>query len=408
MFDTLFINTNIAAMAADAGGAFGAIEDAALGVSGGRIDWVGRRRELSAPPQQLARDVVRLDGAWMTPALVDCHTHLVFGGDRAREFEMRQQGASYEEIARAGGGIVSTVKATRDASLEDLVESGLVRARALMRGGVGTIEIKSGYGLDPGTEAKMLIAAGEISRTLGLRVKRTLLAAHAVPPEYSDNRESYVSLVCDKIIPEIAERGLADAVDAFCETIGFTAEETRRVFNAAHKAGLPVKLHAEQLSNLHGAALAAEFKALSADHLEYIDEDGVIAMAEAGTTAVLLPGAFYALRETRKPPVDLFRKHGVKMALASDLNPGTSPALSPTLMMNMGAILFAMTPEEALAGMTRHGAAALGLEHETGSLSVGKSADLAIWRIQHPAELAYWMAHPGPHALYVNGVRIDG
>jgi imidazolonepropionase len=406
MFDTLFAAANIATMDPGVSAPFGGIENGAIGIKDGRIVWVGRFAELAGAPDDIAREVIRHDGAWVTPALVDCHTHLVFGGDRAREFQMRQAGAAYEDIARAGGGILSTVRATRDASLEELVESGIARAKALILGGVGTIEIKSGYGLDPGTELKMLIAAGEIGRTLGIRIKRTLLAAHALPPEFKNDRAGYVRLVCDHIIPDAAARGLADAVDAFCEGIGFTPEETRAVFNAAKAAGLAVKLHAEQLSNLGGAALAAGFGALSADHLEYIDEAGVAAMAKAGTIAVLLPGAFYALRETKKPPVDLFRKHRVPMALATDLNPGTSPALSPTLMMNMGAILFGLTPEEALAGMTRHGAAALGLENETGILKKGMSADFAVWRIKSPAELAYWIAHPGPESLYVKGRKV--
>lgn len=383
-------------------GAYGAIPGGAVGVRGGRIAYVGPAA--GAPP---VRHVEFLGGRWVTPALIDCHTHLVFGGDRAAEFEARQNGATYEEIARAGGGILSTVKATREASLEDLVESAIGRLEALRRGGVATVEIKSGYGLTPGDEEKMLIAAGEAARAAKMRVRRTLLALHALPPEYAQDRAGYVRLVCERMIPDIAARCLADAVDAFCETIGFTLEETRAVFTAAKKSGLRVKLHAEQLSDMKGAALAAAFKALSADHLEYVDEAGVAAMAKAGAVAVLLPAAFYALKETRKPPVDLFRQHGVPMALATDLNPGTAPMLSPTLAMNMGATLFGLSPEECLAGMTRNAARALGLESECGTLKTGLAADIAVWPVDHPAELSYWIGHPGPDDLYIAGDKIE-
>ena len=397
MFDRLFINARIATMDPRRAAPYGAL-DGVVGVKDGRIAFVG-----AAAVAPEATTTVDCRGKWLTPALIDCHTHAVFGGARAAEFERRQKGATYEEIARAGGGIASTVKATREASLEDLVEQTMPRLEALKRGGVATVEIKSGYGLTTGDEEKMLIAAKEAARAAKMRVARTFLGLHALPPEYKDDRAGYVRLVCEEMIPAIAERKLADAVDAFCEGIGFTADETRQVFKAATKAGLRVKLHAEQLSDLHGAALAAEFGALSADHLEYADDAGVAAMAKANMVAVLLPGAFYALKETKKPPVDLFRKHGVAMAVATDLNPGTSPVLSAPLMMNMAATLFGLTPEEALLGLTRNAAKALALEGETGVIREGLCADLALWAINDPAELSYWIAHPGPEAMYVNG-----
>ncbi|TMJ17600.1 MAG: imidazolonepropionase [Alphaproteobacteria bacterium] len=400
MWDRLLVDCNIATMDPAVAGPFGAIENGAIGMADGRIVRVGRRTELAG---YQAKRVETLKGAWITPGLVDCHTHLVFGGDRAGEFEQRLEGATYEEIARAGGGIASTVKATRAASLEELVEASRPRLRALMAGGVTTVEIKSGYGLDIETELKMLKAAKALGESETVRVERTLLALHALPPELADRRAEFVQLAIQSILPAAAAQGLASAVDAYCETIGFTPDEVASLFEAAKAHGLAVKLHAEQLSNLHGAALAAEYGALSADHVEYLDEDGVKAMAQAGTVAVLLPGAFYALRETRKPPVDLFRKHGVPMAVATDCNPGTSPTLSPTLMLSMACTLFDLTPEEALAGMTRVGAQALGLQDETGTISAGKAADLCIWRIGRPAELCYWIGMPGPERRIVAG-----
>jgi imidazolonepropionase len=318
----------------------------------------------------------------------------VFGGDRARAFEMRLQGKSYEEIARAGGGIVSTVTATRAASKEELIESAAFRLCGLTREGVTTVEIKSGYGLDLENELKQLEAAAALAEIGNIRVRRTFLGLHALPPEFTDDRAAYVQLVADVMIPAIAAAGAADAVDAFCENIGFTAEEVGYVFSAARAAGLDVKLHAEQLSNQHGSALAARHQALSADHLEYLDDAGIIAMAKAGTVAVLLPGAFYFLRERQLPPIDALRAAGVHMAVASDCNPGTSPMTSPLAALNMACTLFRLTSEEALAGITREGARALGLLDEVGTLEAGKAADLAIWDVKHPAELSYWLGAP--------------
>lgn len=401
MWDRLLTDCNIATMDPGVNAPFGAIEDGAVAIQDGRILRVGRRVELAG---NRARKVEPLGGAWITPGLIDCHTHLVFGGNRANEFEQRLKGATYEEIARAGGGIVSTVSATRKASAAELAEAARPRLRALMRGGVTTVEIKSGYGLDTGAELNMLRAAKALGESEAVRVVPTLLALHALPPNYRERRADFVKLAIDRMLPAAAEAGLAQAVDAFAEGIGFTIEEVRALFEAAGRHGLRVKLHAEQLSNLQGAAMAAEFGALSADHLEHADEAGIEAMAKAGMVAVLLPGAFYALSETKKPPVDLLRKHNVPMAIATDCNPGTSPVLSPTLMLNMACTLFRLTPEEALAGMTRNAARALALEDEVGTISAGKAADLCIWRVSSPAELCYWIGHPGPERRIVAGV----
>jgi imidazolonepropionase len=393
MWDTLWLDANLATMT-PGGAPYGAIERGAIGVKDRRIAWVGYAADLPGDRDRLARELRRCDMAWITPGLVDCHTHLVFGGDRAREFEMRLQGKSYEEIARAGGGIVSTVAATRAATREELVESAAKRLAGLTREGVTTVEIKSGYGLDLETEIKMLEAAKALGESRSVRVRRTFLGLHALPPEFKDDRAAYVQLVADVMIPAIAAAGAADAVDAFCETIGFTTEEVDYVFAAARQHGLEVKLHAEQLSDQHGAALAARHKALSADHLEYLDDAGIAAMAQAGTVAVLLPGAFYFLREKQLPPIEKIRAAGVAMAVASDCNPGTSPMTSPLAALNMACTLFRLTPEEALAGMTREGARALGLLDEIGTLEVGKAADFAVWDVKHPAELSYWLGAP--------------
>jgi imidazolonepropionase len=402
MWDLVLTDCNIATMDPAVPGAFGAIENGAIGVIDGRIVQVGRRSEIAG---SRATRVEALGGAWVTPGLIDCHTHLVFGGNRANEFEMRLEGASYEDIAKAGGGIVSTVSATRASSEQELVKQALTRLEAMMRGGVTTIEIKSGYGLDKKSELKMLRAVRSLGRDRPVRIVATLLALHALPPEYKDRREAFVRLATDEIIPAAKALGLAEAVDAFCEGIGFTPAEVQHVFDSAAAAGLRIKLHAEQLSNLNGAALAARYGALSADHLEHLDEAGAEAMARAGMVGVLLPGAFYALQETRKPPIDLLRRHKVPMAVATDCNPGTSPVLSPTLMLSMACTLFGLTPEEALAGMTLNAARALGREDEIGSISPGKAADLCVWDVARPAELCYWIGHPGPRRRLFGGVE---
>ena len=400
-WDHLLINATLATFAGDA--PYGLIERGAIAMHEGRIAWIGPMDALPGDSLSLAAHVEDLDGAVVTPGLVDCHTHLVFGGNRAHEFDLRLNGATYEEIARAGGGIVSTVKATREASEDALFAQALPRAHALMADGVTTLEIKSGYGLDVDSERRMLRVARRIGKALGITVRTSFLGLHALPPEYRENRAGYVSLVCDDMLPALAAEGLVDAVDAFCENIGFTLEETRRVFDRATQLGLPVKLHAEQLSDLDGAALVARYRGLSADHLEYLSESGIRAMADAGTVAVLLPGAFYALRETRLPPIAGLREHGVAMAVATDCNPGTSPLLSLRLAAGMACTLFRLTPEEALRGVTVHAALALGLS-DRGTLEVGRRADLAVWNVNQPAELCYWIG--GSHVLrklYVGG-----
>jgi imidazolonepropionase len=401
MWDRLLVDCNIATMDPARGVPFGAIENGAIGIQDGRVVRVGRRVELAG---YQARKVEPLGGAWVTPGLVDCHTHLVFGGNRAGEYEQRLEGATYEEIARAGGGIASTVRATRAATLEQLIAEARPRLQALMRGGVTTVEIKSGYALDIDGELKMLRAARALGQEEPVRVSPTLLALHALPPEFRERRQDYVELAIASILPAVAREKLAGAVDAYCETIGFTPDEVRDYFETARDLGFRIKLHAEQLSDQGGAALAAEFGALSADHLEHLDETGAQAMARAGLIAVLLPGAFYALKDTKRPPVDLLRRHDVAMAVATDCNPGTSPMLSPTLMLSMACTLFGLTPEEALAGMTRNAARALGLEAEIGTIEAGKAADLCVWRVGRPAELCYWVGLPGPERRIFAGV----
>ncbi|ALX94784.1 imidazolonepropionase [Serratia fonticola] len=381
-------------------GKYHIISNGAIAVRTGKIVWMG---EQAAMPALAATKTVKLDGGIITPGLVDCHTHLVFGGNRSGEFEQRLNGVSYAEIAAQGGGIISTVKATRDAQEELLLEQALFRLRPLLAEGVTCVEIKSGYGLTLASELKMLRVARRLAEILPVEVKTTCLAAHALPPEYAGRSDDYIDLVCNTIIPEAAAAGLADAVDAFCEHLAFSPEQVERVFAAAEQAGLPVKLHAEQLSALGGSTLAARHHALSADHLEYATEQDAVAMAAAGTVAVLLPGAYYLLRETQCPPVELFRKHGVKMAIASDANPGTSPALSLRLMINMACTLFRLTPEEALAGVTLHAAKALGLQETHGSLEVGKVADFVHWPLARPAELAYWLGGQLPCTVIFRG-----
>jgi imidazolonepropionase len=379
MHDAAWVNANLATMVSG----YGIQADGVIAVTNGRIDWVGLRSEWRGK----AREEHDARGAWITPGLVDCHTHLVYAGNRAHEFELRLKGASYEEIARAGGGIVSTVQATRAASEDDLVLLGKKRLQFWLEEGATAIEIKSGYGLDRDTELRMLRAA----RRLGgeMTVKTTFLGAHALPPEYAGRADDYIDFVCDDVLPAAAKEGLVDAVDAFCERIAFDVPQTSRVFEKARTLGLPVKLHADQLSDSGGAALAASFRALSADHVEFSSESGIEAMAREGTVAVLLPGAFYFLRETKFPPIDLLRKKRIPIALATDHNPGSSPVSSPLAILNMACTLFRLTPEEALAGVTRHAARALGLQASHGTLEVGKNADLALWDIGAPAELAY-------------------
>ena len=397
-WDQLFVHANLASFVGDA--PFGLIEDGALACADGRIAWIGPMREL--PPDASAAHVEDLGGALLTPGLVDCHTHLVFGGNRAHEFDLRLNGASYEEIARAGGGIVSSVRATRAADEEALFAQSLPRARALLNDGVTTLEIKSGYGLELDAERRMLRVARRIGAELGITVRTSFLGLHALPPEYRERRDDYVALVCDGMLPALAAEGLVDAVDAFCETIAFTPAETHRLFERARQLGLPVKLHAEQLSDQGGAALVASFDGLSADHLEHLGDVGVAAMAKAGTVAVLLPGAFYALRETQLPPLAALRAHGVPVAIATDCNPGTSPLLSLRLAANMACTLFRLTPEEALRGVTANAACALGLA-DRGSLAVGQRADLVAWHARQPAELCYWMGGNLVRRVYLAG-----
>lgn len=394
-------NARLATMSPSRPG-LGIVDDGAIVASDGRIVFAGPTAQL---PAALMRDAEIIDcgGRWITPGLIDCHTHLVHAGNRANEFEMRLAGATYEEVARAGGGIVSSVKALRAVSEDDLVRETLPRLDALIAEGVTTVEIKSGYGLDLENEKKSLCAARRMGDERAVTVRTTFLGAHALPPEAGGDKSAYIDRVTKKMLPAIAAEGLADAVDGFCEGIAFSPEEMSCVFEAAKALGLPVKLHADQLSNLHGAALAASFGALSADHLEYTDEAGAAAMAKAGTVAVMLPGAYYFIRETKKPPIDLFRRHDVRMAVATDCNPGTSPLTSLLLTMNMAATLFGMTVEECLLGVTRHAAAALGMSGETGTLEAGKTADLAIWDIESPAELVYRMGFNPLHARIWRG-----
>lgn len=381
----LWTNCHIATMQ---DGQYSSIESAAIVTLAQHIHWIGAEKDV---PVDDYAEIIDLNGAWVTPGLIDCHTHSVFGGNRSVEFEKRLQGVSYAEIAANGGGIASTVRATREASEEQLLASALKRIRCMLKDGVTTIEIKSGYGLDYSNERKMLRVIRQVAQTLPMTVKSTCLAAHALPPEYQDQSDAYIEYICTEMLPKLHQEGLVDAVDAFCEHLAFSPAQVERVFKAAQALNLPVKLHAEQLSSLGGSTLAARYHALSADHLEYMTEADAKAMAASGTVAVLLPGAFYFLRETKYPPLDSLQQHGVRIALSSDLNPGTSPALSLRLMLNMGSTLFRLTPEQALAGVTTHAAYALGLQDTHGTLEQGKVADFIAWDIEHPSEIVYWL-----------------
>ncbi|PKH28462.1 imidazolonepropionase [Shewanella sp. ALD9] len=387
-WDQVWIDVNVATMDTNIQGAYGVIPLAAIAIKDGKIAWVGPRSEL---PEfdVLATPVYRGKGGWITPGLIDAHTHLVFAGNRANEFEQRLQGASYQDIARAGGGIISTVNACREADEAELFELGRQRLNALAREGVTTVEIKSGYGLNTETELKLLRVARELGEHHHIDISTTFLGAHAIPPEYKDNADVYIDLVINDMLPAVIAENLADAVDVFCENIAFNLEQTERVLTAAKQAGLQIKLHAEQLTNMGGSALAAKLGAKSVDHIEFLDEAGIKAISESGTCATLLPGAFYFLHETQLPPIDLLRQYKVPMVIASDFNPGSSPICSTLLMLNMACTLFKLTPEEALQGVTINAAKALGIDNNVGSITVGKQADFCLWDITTPAQLAY-------------------
>ena len=397
----LWHNCHVATMQ---NGRYSMIENAAIVTLGNKIDWIGDQQNL---PEAQYDETIDLQQAWVTPGFIDCHTHSVFGGNRSVEFEKRLQGVSYAEIAAQGGGIASTVRATREATEQQLLDSALRRVKSLLKDGVTTIEIKSGYGLDYVNERKMLRVIREIGQRLPITVKSTCLAAHALPPEYHEQSDAYIEHICTEMLPKLHQEGLVDAVDAFCEYLAFSPEQVERVFKTAQSLNLPVKIHAEQLSSLAGSSLAARYQALSADHLEYITEDDVKAMAASGTVAVLLPGAFYFLRETKLPLMDLLKQHQVRIALSTDLNPGTSPVLSLRLMLNMGSTLFRLTPEETLAGVTIHAAHALGLQDSHGSLVQGKVADFIAWDIEHPSELTYWLGGDLSKRIVYQGQEIS-
>jgi imidazolonepropionase len=400
-FDALWYNANLATMAPD-GAPYGAIEDGALAARDGTIAWIGRRADLPDAPERLAERAIDADGRWITPGLIDPHTHVVFGGDRVADFERRVAGQSYVAAARGGSGIAHTVAMTRAADDATLYRDAARRMRTMIANGSTTIEVKSGYGLDVETELRMLRVARRLGDDLGITIRTTYLGAHVVPPEYADRREAYVSLICDEMLPLVAGERLADAVDVFCDTIAFSPAETARVLETARAVGLPVKLHADQIADTGATALAARFGALSADHIEHAGEAGVAELARAGTVAVLLPGAFYYLRETVKPPVAVLRAHGVPIALATDCNPGTSPVTTLPAALNMACVLFGLTPEEAVAGVTRNAARALGLA-DRGTLELGHRCDLALWDVASPAELCYWTGSSRCAGVVVNG-----
>lgn len=389
-WDRLWIGGHLATMT-EGGDPFGEIRNGAIASEGGRIAWVGRAKDLPGSPNRLAQEVVELGGLWVTPGLVDCHTHLVFAGDRSGEFEARLHGATYEEIARKGGGIRTTMRATRETSEDELVNAAVPRLRKLLAEGVTTVEVKSGYGMETETELRMLRAARRLGENHPVEIQTSFLGAHVLPPEFEARREAYIDLICDEMIPKAAEEGLADAVDAFCDEIAFTTQECEKVLRVGQEFGLAIRLHADQLSDQGGAALAARLGARSADHLERASSKGVSAMADCGTVAVLLPGAFFFLRDDRPPPVTEFREANVPMAVATDLNPGSSPLNSLLTALNFACVLFGLTPEESFRGATVNGARALGLHRDRGTLEKGKMADLALWEVDHPRELSYWV-----------------
>lgn len=405
MWDKLWINVHLATIT-NTNAPYGAIQHAAIGVKNGTIAWLGEEKNLPDAPEKLATEVHHGAGLWVTPGLLDCHTHMVFGGQRADEFARKLQGESYESILASGGGILSSVQATRQATQEELFQTALERAHFAMSQGVTVLEIKSGYGLSLESELKILQVIQRLKKELPITIKATCLAAHVVPPEYQHQRAAYIAFICEKLLPQIKQEGLADAVDVFCEKIAFTVAETEQIFQAAKALGFELKIHAEQLSSLHGSQLAADYQALSADHLEYITEEDILAMKKSQTVAVLLPGAFYFLREKQLPPIDLFKQHQVPIALATDFNPGTSPINSLSSIMNLACVLWRFTPEEALRGVTLHAAQALQLQTTHGSLEVGKAADFAFWNIETPAELAYYLHGRTCHQLVIQGKEI--
>lgn len=402
MWDQLWLGATLVTCKAGEEG-YGLIEDGAFAIKDSRIVWIGPSSELSKAQKSLAKEVYNVKGNVITPGLIDCHTHVVYAGDRAREFSMRLHGATYQDIAKQGGGILSTVKATTEASFDDLYAQSLRRVQAMIKKGVTTLEIKSGYGLLFDTEIKQLKVIEKLKQNLPIHIEATFLALHALPPEYKDRADEYVDYVCEQTLPFVAQKKLADAVDAFCENIAFSPAQTERLFKKAKDLGFKVKLHAEQLSNQKGAELVAKYEGLSADHLEHLDEAGVKAMAKAKMAAVLLPGAYYFLRDTQQPPIDLLRKHKVAMALSTDCNPGTSPTNNLPLMMNMAATLWRLTPEECLCGVTINAAQALGLQEKCGSLEIGKRADFVIWNVAHPDQLVYYIGQDCERHIYSQG-----